>query len=220
MAADKKTYLEDFARKLQKVWPDNESVTVACHGHSIPCGYTAENITRPFDAYPHLFHAGLSERFPHSVINVIVTAKGGENSVSGARRFERDVLSHRPYLVTIDYGRNDMFLTAAQMRGAWRDMTEKALEAGCKVLLLTPAPDSGAVYYEENERLLTDMEMSEIIHETAERFSVGLANVHETFERLFAQGHTRSEYAASVNHPGRRGHETIADCMLEWVPYV
>ena len=57
MAADKKTYLEDFARKLQKVWPDNESVTVACHGHSIPCGYTAENITRPFDAYPHLFGA-------------------------------------------------------------------------------------------------------------------------------------------------------------------
>lgn len=220
MAADKKVYLEELAGKLQKVWPDNESVTVVCHGHSIPCGYMADNVTRPFDAYPHLFHVGLAERFPHCVVNVIVTAVGGENSVSGVRRFERDVLCHRPYLVTIDYGRNDMFLTGAQMRGAWREMTEQALDAGCKVLLLTPAPDSGAVYYEENARLLTDGEMAEIIRETAEQFHVGLADVHETFEGLFARGHRRSEYAASVNHPGRRGHEIIADCMLEWVPYI
>lgn len=62
--------------------------------------------------------------------------------------------------------------------------------------------------------------MADIIRETAERFQVGLADVHGTFERLFAQGHKRSEYAASVNHPNRRGHEIIADCMMEWVPYV
>lgn len=220
MAADKKDYLKELAEKLKKVWPDNESIMVACHGHSIPCGYMADNVTSPFDAYPHLFHAALAERFPHSVINVAVTAKGGENSLSGAKRFERDVLSHHPYLVTIDYGRNDMFLTGEQMRGAWQDMTQKALDAGCKVLLLTPAPDSGAVYYAESERQLKDAEMSEIICETAERFCVGLAEVHGTFERLFNQGHKRSEYAASVNHPNRRGHEIIADCMMEWIPYV
>lgn len=220
MTADKKDYLKDMAEKLRKVWPDNESLTVVCHGHSIPCGYMADNVTRPFDAYPHLFHAALAERFPHSVINVTVTATGGENSLSGAKRFKRDVLTHRPYLVTIDYGRNDMFLSEEQMRVAWRDMTKEALDAGCKVLLLTPAPDSGAVYYEENERRLTDAKMAEIIRETAERFQVGLADVHGTFERLFAQGHNRSEYAASVNHPNRRGHEIIADCMMEWVPYV
>ena len=162
----------------------------------------------------------LAERFPHSVINVTVTATGGENSLSGAKRVKRDVLTHRPYLVTIDYGRNDMFLTEEQMRGAWTDMTTDALDAGCKVLLLTPAPDSGAVYYEENERKLTDAKMADIIREAAERFQVGLADVHGTFERLFAQGHKRSEYAASINHPNRRGHEIIADCMMEWVPYV
>lgn len=220
MAVDKKDYLKDMMEKLRKVWPDNESMTVVCHGHSIPCGYMADNVTRPFDAYPHLFHTALAERFPHSVINVMVTATGGENSLSGAKRFKRDVLTHRPYLVTIDYGRNDMFLSEEQMRGAWTDMTTDALDAGCKVLLLTPAPDSGAVYYEENERRLTDAKMTDIIRETAERFQVGLADVHGTFERLFAQGHKRSEYAASVNHPNRRGHEIIADCMMEWVPYV
>ena len=127
MAADKKDYMKDMMEKLRKVWPDNESMTVVCHGHSIPCGYMADNVTRPFDAYPHLFHTALAERFPHSVINVTVTATGGENSLSGAKRFKRDVLTHRPYLVTIDYGRNDMFLTEEQMRGAWTDMTTDAV---------------------------------------------------------------------------------------------
>ena len=59
------------------------------------------------NAYPHLWHAKLAEKFPHAVINVIATAIGGENSEQGAARFERDVLSLKPDLVTIDYSLND-----------------------------------------------------------------------------------------------------------------
>ena len=59
------------------------------------------------NAYPHLIHRALKERYPTAVINVIVTAIGGEASESGAARFERDVLSLKPDLVLIDYGLND-----------------------------------------------------------------------------------------------------------------
>ena len=111
MVADKKTYLKKEVQELQRIWPENQMFHIVCHGHSIPCGYMAENVTRPFDAYPHLLHEKLSERFPHSVINVTVTAIGGENAVSGAKRFQKDVLRLEPDLITIDYGRNDMFLT-------------------------------------------------------------------------------------------------------------
>lgn len=37
-----------------------------------------------FDADPHLLHVGLKDRFPLAVINVIVTAIGGESSESGS----------------------------------------------------------------------------------------------------------------------------------------
>lgn len=220
MIACKKTYLADLAASLMKIWPDNESITIACHGHSIPCGYMAENTTRPFDAYPHLFHARLAERFPHSVINVTVTAIGGENSLSGAARFERDVLIHHPRLITIDYGRNDMFLTEAQMRRAWTDMTQKAMERDCKVLLITPAPDCGGIYYDEAARKLSDEDMAGIIREVAEECGAALADVHGRFAEYFAMGHQRSEYAVSVNHLNRQGHEIIADALMEWVPYL
>lgn len=220
MAADKNIYLESLVRDLQKIWPDNRSITIVCHGHSIPCGYMAENVTRFMDAYPHLLHAKLAERFPHSVINVIVTAIGGENSVSGSKRFKEDVLSFRPDLITIDYGRNDMFLSEDEMRMAWANMMQEAAAAGCKTLLITPAPDCGRIYYEESARKLSDKEMAEIIRKTADEFSAGLVDAYGAFEKLFSQGHTRSEYAVSVNHLNRRGHEIIADGIMEWIPYL
>lgn len=220
MIADKKAYLKQEAEKLQKIWPDNESFTIVCHGHSIPCGYTAQNITRPFDAYPHLLHQRMSERFPHSVINVFVSAVGGENCVSGAKRFGQDVLNHRPNLITIDYGRNDMFLTAEQVKKSWTQMILEAKAAGVKVILITPAADSGAIYYDPKERKLTDEELAELIRGLAEQYETGLADAHGAFQKLFEAGHDRSEYAASVNHPNRQGHEVITRCLMEWMPYL
>ena len=60
---------------------------------------------------------------------------------------------------------------------------------------------------------------NEIIRELAEEYGTGLADAEAVFEDLFAHGHRRSEYAASVNHPNRRGHEIVADCLAEWFPY-
>lgn len=58
-------------------------------------------------AYPNLLRVALPERFPHAVINLIVTGIGGENSVSGAARFDADVLIHKPGVLFIDYALND-----------------------------------------------------------------------------------------------------------------
>ena len=89
-----------------------------------------------FDAYPYLLHRGLNRRFPHAVINVIVTGIGGENSEQGAKRFKRDVLSLRPDVVTIDYALNDRAIGLARSERAWRKMIELALAHHVKVILL------------------------------------------------------------------------------------
>jgi acyl-CoA thioesterase I len=71
---------------------------------------------------------------------VIVTAIGGEHARSGADRFARDVLPLRPDLVTIDYGLNGLGLEAAG--AAWSAMIAQTLNAGARLLLLTPTPDT------------------------------------------------------------------------------
>jgi len=54
-----------------------------------------------FNACPHLLHRAGKERFHVALLNPIVTATGGEDLVSRARRFERDVLASRPDVVAI-----------------------------------------------------------------------------------------------------------------------
>ena len=136
--ADRKNYLADLAVQLKRTWPGNRTINVVCHGHSVPAGYFKTPLVDSFNAYPHLIHRGLKERYPNAVINVIVTAIGGEASESGAARFERDVLAHQPDLVLIDYALNDRGLGLDRAKAAWKKMIEKAQARGVKVILVTP----------------------------------------------------------------------------------
>ena len=120
--ADKKTYLADVSELLQQKWPKNRRVNVVCHGHSVPAGYFKTPVVDTFNASPHLLHEGLKERFPYAVVNVIVTAIGGETSDRGAARFENDVLSHAPDIITIDYALNDRGIGLEKAQAAWTSM--------------------------------------------------------------------------------------------------
>ena len=97
------TYLLEFCRQARIDWPENRTLNVVCHGHSVPSGYFQTPQISTFESYPHLLHMALAKKFPHAVINVIVTAIGGETAEKGAARFTRDVLPHRPDIITIDY---------------------------------------------------------------------------------------------------------------------
>src|SRR5688572_26602342 len=77
-AAEPATYLAHVRQLLSAKWPHNRTVNIVCHGHSVPCGYTKPPIVAQHDAYPQQMLAGLKAAYPHAVVNVIVTAKGGE----------------------------------------------------------------------------------------------------------------------------------------------
>src|ERR1043166_9053322 len=96
LTADKATYLAGTIALLKVQWPQNRTINIVCHGHSVPAGYFQTPTVDAFNAYPCLLHEELSKRFPYAVINVIVTARGGEASEAGAQRFAQDVLSHNP----------------------------------------------------------------------------------------------------------------------------
>src|SRR5258705_2988822 len=99
-----------LVRMLEAEWPNNRTVTIVCHGHSVPAGYFKTPVVQSFDAYPHLLQEAIKRKFPYAVVNVIVTAIGGEASDRGAERFDREVMSLRPDVVTIDYSLDDRWL--------------------------------------------------------------------------------------------------------------
>jgi acyl-CoA thioesterase I len=141
MLADPKTYLAALTEELHKPWPTNRLANIVCHGHSVPAGYFKTPVVDSFHAYPHLLHRALKERLPHAVLNVIVTAIGGEESESGAKRFEAEVLCHRPDLLLIDYSLNDRRIGLERAALAWSQMIVAAQKRKIPLILCTPTLD-------------------------------------------------------------------------------
>jgi lysophospholipase L1-like esterase len=212
-AAVAQSYLAEFRALAEVDWPKNRTINVVCHGHSVPAGYFKTPAVHALEAYPHLLRAGLSERFPHAVINVIVTAIGGENSERGAERFERDVLSHRPDLVTIDYGLNDRRLGLERAEKSWRAMIEQAQAHGVKVLLLTPTPDIGAKWRDAGNPL---QQHAAQIRKLAAEYHVGLVDSLAAFEACANRGDDVQTLMSQSNHPNGKGHALVAAALLAW----
>jgi hypothetical protein len=100
--ADPAFYLRPVIEILKTHWPENRAVNILCHGHSVPAGYFATPRVDSLNTYPYLLRVALAERF------------------------ERHVLTHRPDVVTIDYGLNDRRLGLATARKAWESMIAAA----------------------------------------------------------------------------------------------
>lgn len=211
--ADRETYLAGLSEEMKVEWPDNRTINIVFHGHSVPAGYFKTPLVNTLNAYPHLLLVGLKERFPHAVINVIVTAIGGESSDSGAKRFEQDVLTHRPDLVFIDYALNDRRLGLEEAKAAWSSMIESAQARNIKVVLLTPTGDQRAKLDDPNDPLIQHAKQ---IRGLAREYEVGLVDSLALVKEYVANEGSLEDLMSQVNHPNRKGHQQVADALLEW----
>jgi len=208
-AADKAAYLADVVDALKLKWPEYQRVNIVCDGHSVPAGYFDPPMVDSLNAYPHLLHLALKERFPFALMNVINTAIAAEHSEQGAARFDR-VIGHRPDVVTIDYGLNDRSIGLERARSAWVQMIEAAIAANAKVILLTPTadtrepPDQGVL----NEHAAQ-------IRELAAAYGTGLVDSLARF-KSHAETALMLDLMSAANHPNRRGHELVAEELLRW----
>ena len=126
--ADQKTYLADIQAIMKTEWPKNRTVNLVFHGHSVPAGYFKTPTVNTLGAYPFQVLQALKKTYPLAVINLINTSIGGENSISGAKRFDEEVLMHRPDLLFIDYVLNDRGPGLEKAKAAWEEMIQKATE--------------------------------------------------------------------------------------------
>ena len=214
---DRTSYLSEITEILRTPWPDNRAIDIVCHGHSVPAGYFVTPVVDALNAYPHLLQAGLKRRFPFAVINVIVTAIGGENSESGSARLANDVLCHRPDVITIDYGLNDRGIGLDTARAAWSNMIQAGLESGAKIILLTPTADTTQApdYAGEDADLLANH--AEQIRHLASDHGVGLADSLAACHDYIKTGDL-SDILSWSNHPNRTGHELVVKELLRWFP--
>ncbi len=213
--ADPHAYLAGVTAALEKSWPTNHMVNVVCHGHSVVAGYFKTPEVHLLEAYPALLRRGLAGSFPHAVLNVIVTAIGGEDAEQGAVRFARDVLSLQPDVVTLDYGLNDRRIGLARSEKAWRSMIAAAQKQSVKIILLTPTADLSARLDDPQDPLNQE---AELIRRLAGEYHTGLVDSLAAFKNYVHQGGQLVDLMAQFNHPNAAGHTLVAAELLKWFP--
>lgn len=210
---DSSGYLQTVIAALQKQWPNNKTINLVFHGHSVPAGYFKTPDVQTLNAYPQQVLAKVKQAYPYAVVNCIVTAIGGENAVSGAARFERDVLVHQPDVLFIDYALNDRGVGLEKAKQAWSSMIEKALAKQIKVILLTPSPDTSVDILKDNNIL---EQHSRQIRQLAATYKIGLADSYTAFKLKVESGNSIEDYMSQINHPNTKGHELIAEEIVKY----
>lgn len=206
-------YLEDCKMELKKEWPKNRTINLVFHGHSVPAGYFKTPVVSTFKSYPFQLLKELKELYPYAVINIIITSIGGENSISGEKRFESDVLVHKPDVLFIDYALNDRSIGLDKSAEAWSKMIEKATKKDIKVILLTPSPDQSINMFDLNN----DLEKhSSQIKTLAKKYGVGLVDSYEGFKQKVLLGDSITNYMSQINHPNEKGNLLIANEILKY----
>lgn len=212
-AAPFEDYLLVIKNEFKKEWPANKTINLVFHGHSVPAGYFKTPTVNTMDAYPMQVLAQLKTIYPLAVINVINTSIGGENSDHGQKRFRKDVLSHHPDVVFIDYALNDRGIGLAKAKKAWSSMIRAALNKHCKVILLTPSPDQRDDILDSHTEL---QKHADQIVALAKEFNVGLIDSYRLFKQQVESGQALPLFMSQVNHPNKKGHEIITNEIMRY----
>lgn len=212
-SADPATYLNELKSQLKIEWPKNRTINLVFHGHSVPAGYFKTPVVNTLEAYPYQVLRELKAQYPYAVINIINTSIGGENSESGAKRFESEVLIHKPDVLFIDYALNDQGIGLERSKIAWEKMISTATKKGIKVILLTPSPDQRVNIMEANN-VLEKHTMQ--IKNLSEKYSIGLVDSYDLFRQKVVSGDSITTYMSQVNHPNGRGHGLIANEIVKY----
>lgn len=211
--ADPASYLNDLKAEFKKEWPKNRAINLVFHGHSVPAGYFKTPVVNTLEAYPYQVLRALKAEYPFAVINIINTSIGGENSESGARRFETEVLNHKPDVLFIDYALNDQGIGLERAKMAWEEMVSTAVKKGIKVILLSPSPDQRVNILETNNVL---EQHAAQIKRLSEKYGIGFVDSYRMFQQRVVSGEQITKYMSQVNHPNENGHELIANGIMRY----
>jgi len=168
--------------------------------------------------YVHLLDSAIRAFLPGHGVRVINKGVGGDTSNLLKDRWQSDVLSLNPDLISIMIGVNDVWrhfdgygidkdlITIEKFQENYRYMIKSALDYNCKVVVLSP------VMFESNkndEMCNLVRQFSDAAKKIAEEFSVPFLNIQETIDNALKSCYS-SVFSADRVHPNSAGHMLIA----------
>jgi lysophospholipase L1-like esterase len=200
----------DKARQL--LTEAKEPVRIVCIGDSITGVYYHSGGRR---AYPEMLQIALQKLHPKATISVHNAGISGDTSKGGLTRLERDVLAHKPHLVTVMFGMNDLVrVPVADFVANMKQIIQRCRAAGAEVVLCT----QNSIVNSPQRPVAKLAEYSQAIRDLAKIESLGLADCHAAFEAVRAKDELEWNLLLSdAIHPNMGGHKLFAESISKTI---
>lgn len=189
-----------------------DPVRIICIGDSITGVYYHSGGMR---AYPEMLQIALQKLHPKAKVTVRNAGISGDTSKGGLARLERDVLAHKPHLVTIMFGMNDLVrVPVVDFIANMKQIIQRCHDAGAEVVLCT----QNSIVNSPQRPVGKLAEYSQAIRELAKAESLGLADCHAAFEAVRAKDSLEWNFLLSdAIHPNMGGHKLFAETIAQTI---
>ncbi len=195
----------DLLRRLQT--GEGDAVKVVCFGDSVTGLYYHSGGAR---AYTDFLRIALERLYPKAKLEMVNAGRSGHTTANGLARMEKDVLFHRPDIVTVMFGLND--LAKIQNLDTYRAnlvrIVSRIRAAGGEAILCTP----NSVVTTEARPFEELLKYCDVVRQVAEKLRVPLCDSFAGFEKMRAENELEWRLTLSDEiHPNAAGHKVIAE---------
>ncbi|QDT46230.1 Arylesterase precursor [Symmachiella dynata] len=201
---------EHFPQFKQSLDERDRTVKVVCFGDSVTGIYYHTGGRR---AYTKLVQIALEKTKPRAIVQAINAGISGHTTRDALARIEKNVLAHKPDLVTVMFGLNDMTrVPLFEYRDNLTKIIEMCRAAGAEVLLCTP----NSVYDTKSRPEAKLEKYVAAVHQVAQAQQVEVADCYAAYQSL----RSRDEFAwatlmSDEIHPNLDGHKLIAEEIVQ-----
>jgi lysophospholipase L1-like esterase len=185
-----------------------EPVRIVCIGDSITGVYYHSGGRR---AYSEMLQLALQQLHPQAQLSVHNAGISGDTTTGGLKRLERDVLAHKPHLVTIMFGMNDLVGTPVDaFKKNLREMITRCQKSGAEVVLCT----QNSIIETPQRPPVRLAEFTQAIRDVAKEETLVVADCYAAFEAVHAADPAEWNLLLSDTiHPNMAGHKLFAETL-------
>ena len=199
-------------RTAQLLAAGKEPVRIVCIGDSITGVYYHSGGLR---AYPEMLQIALQKIHPQAQVTVRNAGISGDTTTGGLKRLDRDVLAHKPHLVTIMFGMNDLVRTPlADFQNNLREIIRRCRAIDAEVVLCT----QNSIVESPQRPGAKLAEFTQAIRDIAKVESLPVADCFAAFEAVHARDALEWNLLLSDPiHPNMAGHKLFAETIAQTI---
>lgn len=180
--------------------------------------------------YWNLLRQKLNAYRSYTPVNMICASIGGTRASCGLQRLEKQVLIHRPDLVIVCFGLNDVNGTLEEYLEPLEQIFARCKETGCEVIFLTPnmlctyaspeAPERYRSYAGKCADMQNSGRMDHYISSAialAGKMGVPVCDCYSKWKELAKTEDITLKLSNRINHPTEEMHHLFADSLYEMI---